>query len=94
MKITYKEFLEKVTDKLSWVADEVDFMHPYTTRQGKYENGKNHPFAWTCGFYGGIIWNLYKLTGDEKLLISLKDKDIQKALRGQEDRVGHFMDSL
>ena len=68
MEVTYKEFLQKVVDKLSWVADEVDFMHPYTTRQGKYENGKNHPYAWTCGFYGGIIWNLYKLTGDEKFL--------------------------
>ena len=35
--IDYKEFLEKVEEKLSWVADELDFIHPYTTRQGKYE---------------------------------------------------------
>ena len=29
--IDYKEFLEKVEEKLSWVADELDFIHPYTT---------------------------------------------------------------
>lgn len=66
--IDYKEFLEKVEEKLSWVADELDFIHPYTTRQGKYEGGKNHPYAWTSGFWGGILWYMYEQTGDEKFL--------------------------
>jgi len=68
MNISYKEFLEKITDKLSWVTDEVDFMYPYTTRDGKYEGGKNHPYSWTSGFYGGILWYLYLETKDEKYL--------------------------
>jgi len=68
MDITYKEFLEKVADKLSWVTDEVDFIYPYTTRQGKYENAKPIPYIWTCGFYGGILWYMYLLTKDEKYL--------------------------
>lgn len=73
MKISYKEFLEKVTEKLSWVADEVDFMYPYTTREGKYENGKNHPFSWTSGFYGGILWYMYLHTKNEKYLKLAKE---------------------
>lgn len=68
MDITYKEFLEKVKDKLSWVTDEVNFIYPYTTRQGKYENAKTIPYIWTCGFYGGILWYMYQLTKDEKYL--------------------------
>ena len=66
--MNYKEFLEKVTDKLSWVTDEVDFIYPYTTRQGKYKNKEVIPYIWTCGFYGGILWYMYKLTYDEKYL--------------------------
>ena len=68
MDITYKEFLSKVADKLSWVTDEVDFLYPYTTRHGKYENAKPIPYIWTCGFYGGILWYMYKLTGEDKYL--------------------------
>lgn len=26
------------------------------------------PYIWTCGFYGGILWYMYKLTGEEKYL--------------------------
>lgn len=68
MDITYKEFLEKVADKLGWVTDEVSFLYPYTTLDGKYENATNLPFGWTAGFYGGVLWYMYLLTKDEKYL--------------------------
>ena len=82
MDITYKEFLEKVADKLSLVTDEVDFIYPYTTRQGKYENAKPIPYIWTCGFYGGILWYMYLLTKDEKYLKLGKEsaKHLEKCL--------------
>lgn len=66
MNIKYKEFLKKVSDKLSWVVEDVDFLHPYMTRDGKYANAKNHPFAWTAGFYGGILWYMYLKTKETK----------------------------
>ena len=72
MNISYKEFLDKVADKLDWVSDEVDFFYPYTTRQGKYEGGKNHPYSWTSGFYGGILWYMYLKTKDNKYLFEQK----------------------
>ena len=68
MNISYKEFLDKVADKLDWVSDELDFFYPYTTRQGKYEGGKNHPYSWTSSFYGGILWYMYLKTKDKKYL--------------------------
>lgn len=68
MNISYRDFLEKVMDKLNWVTDEVDFLYPYTTRQEKYENEKGHPFSWTAGFYGGILWYMYMLTKEDKFL--------------------------
>ena len=50
------------------ITYEVNFLYPYTTRQGKYENMMPIPYIWTCGFYGGILWYMYKLTGEEKYL--------------------------
>lgn len=66
--IDYKAFRDKFVNKLSRVSERVDFMYPYTTRNGKYINGKNHPFSWTSGFYGGIMWQMYMLTKDDKYL--------------------------
>lgn len=66
--IDYKAFRDKFVNKLSRVSDRVDFMYPYTTRNGKYINVKNHPFSWTSGFYGGIMWQMYMLTKDDKYL--------------------------
>lgn len=73
MSVSYKKFLDEVTEKLSWVTDEIDFLYPYSTKEGKYENAKNHPFSWTSGFYGGILWSMYQLTKDEKYLKLAKE---------------------
>ena len=66
--MTYDKFSDKVMHKLDWVSDEVDFVYPYTTTNGKYIAETSDPFSWTNGFYGGIIWYLYKCTENEKYL--------------------------
>lgn len=66
--IDYANFLKKMTDKLSWVTDEVDFLYPYIPRNGKYATEKPHLYSWITGFYGGILWQMYRLTGEEKYL--------------------------
>ena len=68
MDVSYKEFLNKVIDKLSWVSDELDFVYPYSTINGKYLKEKSDPLCWTNGFWGGILWYMYKYTKDVKYL--------------------------
>lgn len=63
-----EDFLSKMYDKLSWVTDEVKTFKPYTTIDGKYYNTPDDNYSWTCGFWGGIQWWLYKLGKDEKFL--------------------------
>ncbi len=68
-----QEYLKEVVSKLSKIDDGIKFLYPYTTlNSGSYETGKNHPFAWTCGFYGGILWYLYLKTKDKKFLEKAK----------------------
>lgn len=81
MNINYKEFLEKVKEKLEWVTDEVDFLYPHNTVNGLYKNGHCGYDNWTNGFYGGIIWYMYLLTKDEKYL------NIGKKCSAQFDRI-------
>lgn len=68
MEINYEKFLEDVIQKLSRVTDEVDFLYPNTTKDGKYANAKGYEYGWTSGFYGGILWYMYLYTKDEKYL--------------------------
>lgn len=59
-------FLDQMITKLKWVTGEVDFLYPSRTVNGLYKNAKCAPFSWTTGFYGGILWYLYVLTGEER----------------------------
>ncbi len=85
MCIVYEEFLDKIIKKLEDVSDKLEFLHPYSTyKTGKYIDGKNHPYAWTAGFWGGIVWYLYLYTKNEKYLKLAKDcvKHLEGALIG------------
>lgn len=63
-----ENFLEKVYQKLNWVTDEVKTLYPYRVAEGKYDNVTMPPYSWTCGFWGGIQWWLYRYSGERKFL--------------------------
>ena len=67
-----EDFLSKVYQKLSWVTDEVQMLYPYRVEDGKYDNVSVPPFSWTCGFWGGIQWWLYRYSGEDKFFIKAK----------------------
>lgn len=65
------EALQKVSDKMKWVSDKNRDKIPYTTLEdGSYDDKslskeKGGDIAWwTNGFWGGLMWRLYELTGD------------------------------
>ncbi|VDG22568.1 glycoside hydrolase family 88 protein [Lactiplantibacillus mudanjiangensis] len=67
----YQEFaqntLTKVTTKMAAVIKRNTGIIPYTTDdQHHFINVlQKDPFWWTNGFWGGIMWELYHLTGDD-----------------------------
>ena len=67
-----EDFLHKVYEKLSWVTDEVEMLYPYRVEGGKYDNVPMPPYSWTCGFWGGIQWWLYRYSGEEKFFEKAK----------------------
>lgn len=58
------ETWSKVEKKMAKVAPEVGAAFPYTTKNGKYVNEYNASW-WTNGFWAGMMWLMYKQTGDE-----------------------------
>ena len=66
IEATYK----KLNNKLSRTAVRSRNIIPYTTINGVYVNGI-HDFQktsgwWTNGFWGGLMWLMYKETGNEE----------------------------
>lgn len=67
--IDYQAFaiqtLTKITTKMASVIKRNPNIIPYTTdaNQQFINIYKNNPFWWTNGFWGGIMWELYHLTG-------------------------------
>lgn len=63
---TYNKLLEKEKKVISRVKSTI----PYTTVDGRFDdkattNNGNDINWWTNGFYGGMLWLMYKATGDE-----------------------------
>lgn len=71
-----EETLEKVRTKIAWVSEKNRDKIPYTTDEtGSYDDRSDERLPWnpddglnwwTNGFWGGIMWLLYRDTGDEK----------------------------
>lgn len=71
-KFWAKEVLDKIIDKLDWVAEKNRIRIPYTTdSKGNFDdhsqiNGNPNDFYgiswWTNGIYPGILWKMYFLT--------------------------------
>ena len=69
-----EEFLKRISDKFLVVTDEIENLAPYAVREnGKYPKTDKPGYGWVCGFYGGIQWWLYHLTGEEKFLKKAKE---------------------
>jgi len=56
--------VQHYTNQLNSLKNNDDFRLPRTTENGEVKLVK--PGDWTCGFFPGSLWYLYKLTGDEK----------------------------
>ena len=66
LKIWAEGVLGKVEKKLSRTAPSVaDSFFPYTTKNGKFMTpyDKEIPDWWTNGFWVGILWMMYEVTG-------------------------------
>lgn len=68
-----KETMEKIVEKMSWVSEKSQDKIPYTTINGVHSDESEKEAAtsrgaswWTNGFWGGMLWQMYKETGDEK----------------------------
>lgn len=66
---------QKITDKMDWVSDKSQHKIPYTTLNGVHDDrADQNPSGddadginwWTNGFWGGMLWQMYHVTGQEK----------------------------
>jgi len=61
-----QETLEKVAAKLEKVAERSRNKIPYTTVNGVHDDKSENDISWwTNGFWGGMMWQMYALTGKE-----------------------------
>lgn len=57
----------KIESKISVTSDRIRDGMPYTTRNGVYDDRQyDYPAWWTNSFWCGILWHMYKETGEEK----------------------------
>lgn len=84
------ETLEKVRTKMAWVSEKNRNKIPYTTdKTGSYDDRSDEGVSWnpddglnwwTNGFWGGIMWLLYRDTGEEKyaVIAKISEKKLEK----------------
>ena len=61
------ETLDRVARKLEKVAERSKDKIPYTTVHGVHDDksGEREIGWWTNGFWGGMMWQMYALTGKD-----------------------------
>lgn len=60
------EVYQHIIEKEEKVAERNAHKIPYTTKEGVFDDKSTDICAWTNGFWGGMMWQLYHATGDEK----------------------------
>ncbi|MBQ1291746.1 MAG: glycoside hydrolase family 88 protein, partial [Lachnospiraceae bacterium] len=74
---------EKLAGKMKTVVERSRNVVPYTTENGRFIDLTEKDINWwTNGFWGGILWQLYTLTGDElyKEEAGILEKKLDKVL--------------
>lgn len=86
-----EEMWAKIDNKLSKTAVEVRNILPYKIIDGKYEDMTvKDPGWWTNGFYGGMMWLMYKATGNEDYRSTAeKHEELLDAVFDNYDRFDH-----
>lgn len=73
--IWLQEVVQRITDKMDWVSEKSKDKIPYTTINGVHDDRSvQNPSGthadginwWTNGFWGGLMWQMYHVTGQEK----------------------------
>lgn len=60
---------EETVRKLDRVSDRIKDGLPHVSINGKYDDMSDKARWWTNGFWPGILWTMYRETGDEKYKI-------------------------
>lgn len=73
------ETIEKITEKMKAVTERTRGKVPYTTVNGIFDDrsGSDDIGWWTNGFWGGMMWQLFSLTGEpiyKETAIDLEEK--------------------
>lgn len=64
-----KEAADNIKAKMSWVSEKSKEKIPYTTVGGEHDNKLiDKPGWWTNGFWGGMMWQMYGVTREDKYL--------------------------
>ena len=86
-----EDMWEKIDCKLSRMSVEVRNILPYEIENGKYMDlSEKDPGWWTNGFYGGMMWLMYKETGNEDYrLTAEKHEELLDAVFDNYDRFDH-----
>lgn len=61
-----EDTLGKAERKLAKVSERSAAKIPYSTAQGVHDDRSGDIGWWTNGFWGGMMWQMYRLTGEEK----------------------------
>lgn len=93
-RIWAEEVLQNVRAKMAWVSEKNRDKIPYTTDEsGNYDDRSDEAVGWnrddglnwwTNGFWGGIMWLLYRDTGEQKYadIARASEKKLERCFSG------------
>ena len=87
-----KETLDRVVAKMEKVSARSAEKIPYTTAEGVHDDqsGEDRIGWWTNGFWGGMMWQLYSITKDERYRdIAVKNEEWLDACLMDYNRLDH-----
>lgn len=88
INIFAKELLDKIVRKVDLISDRIKDTMPYTTKDGIYNNKEDNKSWWTNTFWCGILWMMYKETGNQKYM------NFAKSIEEKMDSVLYNYDEL